>query len=58
MDNKHKFIERCRDAALDSRGYVIPLDDEDIIQMLTAISNDNRKAIESFLRARFDRLIS
>jgi hypothetical protein len=58
IDKKIKFIERCRDTALDSRGYVVPLDDEDIIQMLTAVSNENRKAIDTFLRTRFDALIS
>ena len=58
IDDKTKFIERCRDTALDSRGYVIPLDDEDIIRMLGAVSSDNRKAIEMFLRTRFDGLLS
>jgi hypothetical protein len=58
IDEKTKFIARCRDTAVDGRGYIVPLDDSDIQAMLNAITNGRRKGVDSLLSQRFDPLIS
>jgi hypothetical protein len=57
FENKELFIQRCIDTAKDQRGYIIPIDDEDL-QELTAL----KKAYDDrgeyfFFKRRFDRLI-
>lgn len=34
--DKDKFVQRCRDTALDQRGYIVPLDDEDLADLVEA----------------------
>lgn len=58
LDDRARFIARCRDTALDSRGYVVLLDDQDIVQMLQYVSDANRNAIDAFLSRRLDELTS
>lgn len=36
LTDKQLFIERCRDTASDQRGFVIPLDDEDLRVLVKA----------------------
>ncbi len=40
IDNKKLFIQRCRDTASDGRGYIITLDDYDVIALLNARMNN------------------
>ena len=57
LGDKELFIQRCRDTANDQRGFVLPLDDDDL-RTLTELRRDGRKhAFWQFLRTRFDRLI-
>lgn len=58
IEHKAKFFQRCRDTALDSRGYIVSLDDEDVIRLLRYIANDNRGLVEEILRERFEELLS
>ena len=55
--DKSRLIQRCRDTALDSRGFVLPLDDDD----LARLADERRRAPDSvtftLLRQRFDELI-
>lgn len=55
FEDKNLFVERCRDTALDGRGFVIPLDDKDLRELL----NDRQDGSLEFptLRARFQRLV-
>jgi hypothetical protein len=55
--DKDRFIERCRDTALDQRGFVIALDDSDLGTLVTLRTNDDLPGFESFLRARFAQLV-
>lgn len=36
FDDKARFLERCRDTAKDSRGFIIALDDEDLREIVEA----------------------
>lgn len=55
--NKDKLIKRCRDTANDHRGYVIPLDDDD----LAAVIDERLKVYDDqefdLLRKMFNQLI-
>jgi hypothetical protein len=55
--DKPKFIERCRDAALKNRGYVIPLDDEDLTELAVAMRNQDPRGFFGVLEGRFSELI-
>ena len=57
FENKARFIERCRDAALKNRGYVIPLDDEDLAGLTHARRDDDPVTFFSMLSDRFGRLV-
>lgn len=57
LKNKDKFIQRCRDTADDQRGYIIPLDDDDLKVLVEARKADDPQAFHRFLKERFERLV-
>lgn len=57
FDDKELFIARCRDTASDQRGFVIPLDDADLGQLVEAREQGDRDAVFGFLKERFERLV-
>ena len=60
FDNKGRFEQRCRDTALDDRGYILVLDDADLTSLVEARKSEEEVAFREFtlLRKRFDTLIS
>ncbi|MEO9468650.1 hypothetical protein [Parasphingorhabdus sp.] len=54
FDDRQRFIERCKDTAREERGVIIPLVDDDIIEMLRMVENRNRNLIEDKLQRLFD----
>ena len=59
FDNKAKFEQRCRDTALDDRGYIIVLDDADLKALVETRKVDEEAAYREYpiFRQRFDKLI-
>jgi hypothetical protein len=57
FEGKELFIKRCRDTASDQRGFVIPLDDEDLTRIVEARSVGNARAVFAFLKQRFQQLV-
>jgi hypothetical protein len=57
FDDKELFITRCRDTALDQRGYIIPLDDEDLLALVNTIRAKPMLDRFRLLQERFDCLI-
>ena len=60
--DKELFIQRCRDTALDGRGYCIPLDDDDLRALVAERQHGeeaNRAQMIEFglLKAIYDRLV-
>jgi hypothetical protein len=55
--DKDTFVERCRDTALDHRGFIIALDDADLSSLVTFKLNDDASGFERFLRDRFAPLV-
>jgi hypothetical protein len=51
------FLLRCRDSHHAGRGTIIPVVDNDIVQMLNEIQNGNRNAIDDFLTERLRNVI-
>lgn len=56
IDDRKRLTARCKDAALDGRGYIIVLDDEDIDYMLTAVVIGRRSLIDQRLQQRFNEI--
>jgi hypothetical protein len=54
--DKNLFMARCRDTAMDGRGFVIPLDDEDLQELIT--SRRNGSQFFDLLQSRFTNLVS
>jgi hypothetical protein len=56
--DKQLFLERCRDTAIDGRGFVIPLDDEDLLYLVDRRRSNDMSAISALFRERYDYLAS
>jgi hypothetical protein len=57
FDDKARFIESCRDTTRDDRGYIIPLDDDDLKALVADVIEKPLSSDFPLLRARFERLI-
>jgi hypothetical protein len=56
MDDRTRIIERCRDTANDNRGYMLVLEDQDLISLLQFVELGQRRSIDNFLQRRFDEI--
>ncbi len=58
FEDKEAFIRRCRDSANDGHGFVMPLDDDDLAELVAARKEpDYAERISAFFKARWDRLV-
>lgn len=55
--DKALFIQRCRDTALDGRGFIIALDDDDLRMLVEARKTDDPHADLLQLKERFNELV-
>lgn len=55
-DSKAAVVSHCRDAALDDRGFVIALDDEDLATLVAARKGEAR-TLFAYLMQRFQELV-
>lgn len=55
--DKALFLKRCQDTAVDQRGYILPLDDEDLAQIVAERKKGFRIPEFTLLQERFDTLI-
>lgn len=55
--NKGRLIERCRDTALDHRGFIIALDDDDLRELVRERQENPRSVRFELLRNRFAELV-
>lgn len=56
IEDRKKIEASCRDAALDGRGYMLVLDDEDVKTMLLFVASLKRRRIDDFLERKFHTL--
>jgi len=52
------LASRCRDTAMDGRGFILPLGDRELISMLEEVVNERRQSIDRRLSVLLDRIIS
>jgi hypothetical protein len=57
FDDKDAFMQRCRDTALDQRGYIVPLDDSDLSLLVDERRDVSQEADFELLKDRFERLV-
>lgn len=58
IDDKDLFISRCRDAANDGHGFIIPLDDDDLTELVNeAKTSGSMPAFPYVLTDRFKKLV-
>ena len=50
IENRTVLMKRCKDAANDGRGYMIVLDDGDIIKLLELVGGGRRREISQYLQ--------
>lgn len=55
--DKELFIRRCRDTAQDDRGFIVPLVDDDIIELLTMIKRGKRSGVDRYLEGILLKLV-
>jgi hypothetical protein len=53
-----KLVARCRDTALDDRGYILPLSDGQIVAMLDDVAGRNRPNIDRRLEELLSRILA
>jgi hypothetical protein len=56
LDDRDRIVAACRDAANDGRGYMIVLEDADLVRMLELVAAVRRSQINGFLQARYDEI--
>lgn len=54
FEDRDLFLRRCRDTALDDRGFIVPLVDDDIRKLLDFAATHQRRRIDEYL----DRIMS
>lgn len=57
IDNKSLLYQRCKDTATDGRGYIVPIDDDDLIQMIQERIDEGANCRFSLLRKLFNQLV-
>lgn len=58
FDNIELFIERCKFTALEDKGIIIPMVDDDIIDILELIAIGSRNAIDDYMFNLFRKIIN
>lgn len=56
LNDRARIVAACKDAANDTRGYMLVLEDIDLIEMLEAASSKKRGRIDRLLQERFDEI--
>lgn len=56
IEVRARTVLACRDAASDGRGFMIVLEDADLISMLGFVASGRRSQIDTFLQGRFDEI--
>ena len=57
FENKELFISRCRDTANDQRGFIIPIDDDDLRVLVGEVKEHLHEATFEFLYSCFAKLV-
>ncbi len=58
LEDRQLFLDRCRDTARDDRGFILPLDDDDLGELVKARRVYTREGEFDLLKARYEFLVS
>lgn len=58
IENRERLVKRCKDTANDSRGFIIPLDDQDVINLMKERQVHPESNEYPLLRSLFNQIIS
>lgn len=58
FEDKDRFLDRCRDTARDGRGYIIPLDDDDLRALTARREARDLSGMWTLLQERFEFLLT
>jgi len=58
FEDKAHFLQRCRDTVNDTRGYILPLDDEDLRVLTESRKSSQNFELLTLLQDRFSELVS
>lgn len=58
FEDKVKFLKRCRDTVHDDRGFILPLDDDDLIELTASVKAGGIYDRWPLLRERFRFIVS
>lgn len=58
FEDKSLFEKRCRDTALEGRGFIVVIDDDDVHQFLECVQTLNRRGISRLLESKYSKLVS
>lgn len=51
--DRAQFVQRCRDTALDDRGFIVALDDDDLVSLLEMRRDNRLEDVYVFMNRRF-----
>ena len=54
INNLNLFLERCKDTYRDQQGLIIPLVDEDIINMINTLKKENNGNWQSIIEEKIN----
>ncbi len=57
VENKDLMDQRCKDTACDDRGYIMVLDDNDLITLINFRKRNDQQSIEDFLTKKYKNLV-
>ncbi len=57
FDDKDRFIQSCRDTALNQIGYILVLDDSDLQELAELCKNQDSTGIFNFYKSRLNKII-
>lgn len=57
FEDKELFIARCRDSAQAAQGFIVPLDDNDLVTLVDEVKAGRERPLFGLLKERFDRLV-
>jgi len=55
--NKARIVARCRDVAKAGKGYIVPLDDAAVVEMLNEVASSRRSGVQRLIEKSFNELL-
>jgi hypothetical protein len=57
IDDRARLMARCRDTARDGRGFIIPVDDADVLSMLRHVEAGKEEFVDAHMTRIYSELL-